>query len=232
MVNFMLRWKTYWLAGAVVFISLLAAIFLPVPEIFRGLWSTPGVIGLIAIVYQIWRDRQTHERALERQERQQDFTLGIASHMANITFDKHVSFCEAYMKAMNEGLIELFQTGPDPKALDIASNLTRIRAEYTAWLSPEIEAKLLPLERALRRVGAGANLEKHLRSEEGRYKVIKEIFDSLGIIHGLKEVETEDQRQIVASEVFERLRELLGIRDLTTIRQKALQSAMGRLRNS
>ena len=224
-------WLTYLLATAVALVSFLTATFLPVPETYRGVASTPGVLALLGVVYQIWRDQRAHERAFERQRQQQDFTLGIASHMATVTFDKHVAFCETYIRAMYEGLAELFRTGPSPQALTVAGHLTQIRAEYTPWLSPEIEAKVEPFERALGRIGGGAGLMEHEPIGSRRSRLVQEIFDSLGIVHGLVEAETEEQQQIVASRGFERLRELLGIRELTRLRQEALHSAMSRLRN-
>ena len=139
-------WLTYLLLSAVFLISFIAASRLPVPDFFRGLISTPGVLGLLGIVYQIWRDGRAHERAIERQHKGQDFALSITSHMAEVTFDKHVAFSEAYIRAIRDGLSELFTTGPSPNAIRVADALASVRAEFIAWLSPEIEARIEPLE--------------------------------------------------------------------------------------
>ena len=85
---------------------------------------------------------------------------------------------------------------------------------------------------ALRKIGSGAHLMEHEPPGERRSAIVQEIFDSLGIIHGLKEAETEEQRRLMASTVLERLRELLGIRELTTLRQWALRSATQRIEDA
>jgi hypothetical protein len=222
-------WLTYLLLTLVAAVSFIAASTLPLTDVFRGITTTPGVAALFSILYQAYRDQRKHDHAMELQSHEQNFTLSTASHMASVTFDKHVAFCEAYLKTLGDGLAELFASGPAPSALALADSLLRVRAEYIAWLSPEIEASLEPLERALRKIGAGAHLMKSSPPGQGRAALVEEIYDSLGIMHGMVDAKTEEQQKIAASTVLERLRELLGIRELTTLRRHVLRTAMRRV---
>lgn len=57
----------------------------------------PWCGAIVTVLYQLLRDQAAHARALELQERQQLFNLGVASHMANVAFDKHIHFSEQYI---------------------------------------------------------------------------------------------------------------------------------------
>ena len=58
--------------------------------------------------------RKAHE--IEMEEAKNRFTVGAASHMANVAFDKHVQFCEAYSGEMFSALTTLFARGPHAEA--------------------------------------------------------------------------------------------------------------------
>lgn len=45
------------------------------------------------------------------------FDVGITSYMANIAFDRHVEFCEEYIKSLQEGMTEMWGNGPPPQCL-------------------------------------------------------------------------------------------------------------------
>jgi hypothetical protein len=114
--------KVYGGSGAVLLVSFAAAWFLPVAELFKGLAAVPGIGALLNVLSQLWRDERAHERAVELLHRQQDFALATASHMANVAYDKHVSFCEAYVERTNRGLVELMASGPSKDALRLAAD--------------------------------------------------------------------------------------------------------------
>ncbi|HLE64051.1 MAG TPA: hypothetical protein VI750_12960 [Pyrinomonadaceae bacterium] len=147
-------WKVYAVAAVVLILSFFTAWTLPTTEILRGIISLPGVGALFAVLFQIVRDQAAHERALDLQERQQLFHLGVASHMANVAFDKHVQFAEQYISKMQDGLTQLFHTGPPGESLKFYSELVDIRLSFRAWITEDLETKVMPFEDALRQMGA------------------------------------------------------------------------------
>lgn len=174
-------WVAYAIATAVLLGSFTAAYVLPVSETFRGVLSVPGVGALVAALYQLLRDSTAHERALELQEANQAFTLGVSSHMANVAFDKHAAFAEEYMSCVTARLPELFQAGPTVTAMGIADDLQSIRAKHSAWLDEELENRLLPFERALRRLGADAGTAASMTGDARRAFYVNRMWESVEI---------------------------------------------------
>ncbi|MCK5602843.1 hypothetical protein KAR91_13260, partial [Candidatus Pacearchaeota archaeon] len=75
-------------------LAFLLAFFLPTTELMKGIVASPGIFGMIGVLYQLMRDEAAFERNKRIQSLQQSFGLGASSHMANRVFDKHVEFCE------------------------------------------------------------------------------------------------------------------------------------------
>ncbi len=148
----------YGVAAIIAILAFSATLFLPIPDLYRGTFTVPGILALLGIATEAWRDKRAHENALDLLTRQQDNSLAVASHMATVVFDRQVKFCEEYFEKVHSILQDLFSTGPTTAALDQAGELSRIRIHYSPWLSPQIEAGLLPFERALREVGVDARL--------------------------------------------------------------------------
>jgi hypothetical protein len=121
--------KVYVGSGAVLLASFAAAWLLPVAELFKGFAAVPGVGALLNVLFQLWKDERAHERTVELLHRQQDFALATASHMADVAYDKHVAFCEAYVDRTNRGLIELMISGPSKEVLSLAGDLHKIRTD-------------------------------------------------------------------------------------------------------
>lgn len=140
--------------AAVFFLSVLAAWILPVDEIFKGIFATPALVAMFGALFQLARDHAAHEGMLDLQRKQQIFNLGATSHMANVTFDKHVAFCERYMSEVDKAVVTLFREGTTKEALSHANNLTGVRREFSAWITQDIGLKLTPFEDALREIGA------------------------------------------------------------------------------
>ena len=115
-------WKVYSvLAGAMV-VSFVAA-WMATTELLSAILSTPGVAAMVFALFQFVRDEAAHERALDLQQRQQLFDLGVTSHMANVAFDRHVEFVEKYISTMQKGLTDLFTTGPPGDSLKFGQKL-------------------------------------------------------------------------------------------------------------
>ena len=173
--------RTYGLLSIVAVISFLAAFTLPTDEIIKGIYASPGLLALFGALYQILKEQSAHERKIDLQKRQQIFNIGATSHMANVAFDKHVEFCDKYIKEVHTTLVTLYKEGPTELALSHAHTFNTIRQEYAAWLTDEINEKLFPFEQALRSMGA---TQTYLKTTTGsvplndaRSKKINESFE-------------------------------------------------------
>ena len=164
-----------------------------------GVWAelaaTPAVIALIGALYQLVRDEAQHLRTVALQHDRQRFELGATSHMANVAFDKHVGFCEEYCAELHNTLTVLYREGTSVHALTQADRLRAIINKHTVWVTPEIESRLQPFDRALRKMGAAAHLynaDPRAANASGRVAQMHDIFaDILGLE---KEPGTENQR--------------------------------------
>lgn len=221
--------KVYGGSGLVLLVSFVAAWLLPVTELVSGFAALPGIGALVNVLYQLWKDERAHERAVDILHRQQDFALATASHMANVAYDRHVTFCDAYVERTNRGLVELMISGPSKDVLDIAGDLLKIRTDHAAWLTAEIEAKLLPFEAALRKMGAGEYLLPSLRAGERRSRVVDEIYKAFGLIVGTQAPANDDEAAIAAAKIVDHVRDILGIKELTQLRLSATRLALDRI---
>ena len=210
--------------------SFAAALFLPVSQILKGVAATPAIGALCLLLNQLWRDERAHERALELQNKQQDFALGTASHMADVAYDKHVAFCEEYMARVQSGFQELNKDGATKNALNIGGDLVRIRFKHAAWLTPTLEEQLKPFEMGL--ITMGAKMHQLELSElpvgDQRTRLVQEIYKTFGLIMGEKP-ENEEESLMRLEKPIENIRKILGIDSLVTLRQGAADLAIKRL---
>ena len=161
--------RVYWFGIAIIVGASLGVTFLaPINDVYKGIASLPGVAGLTAALFQLVRDHAAHQRNLEIQQEQQIFNLGATSHMANSVFDKHVEFCEKYLAEVHQTVVTLTREGPTKEALDHARKLYTLRIEYTAWITPKIDKKLIPFEKAVRNIGAKSGLVNALSGAKGQ----------------------------------------------------------------
>ncbi len=155
-----------------------------VGDFVRILAGTPAVCSLLGALFLLLRDdiaferkllhdELAHERSRALQDSRNTFSIGATSHMANIAFDKHIGFCEEYVKQMIEMMWELLKSGPDEKALNAADALVSIRYKWLVWLNPKTESFLESFEHRVRGLGADAWLLKHGGPMEDRHEVVK-----------------------------------------------------------
>ncbi len=159
----MKNYIAYAISIVVIILSASLITFLPTSETVKTLFSLPGLAGLFMLLVQGWRDQVAHERNLELQQKQQEFDLAIASHMANVVFDKQVEFTEQYSSELHSIVRELFQDGPSDKALTYQKALHDIRIRFSPWISNELNEKLVPYEFALGKIGNFGILERATR---------------------------------------------------------------------
>ncbi|MGN5163607.1 hypothetical protein [Aeromonas dhakensis] len=221
--------KTFWFGIAfVVGVSLGITFLAPTNDIYRGIALLPGIAGLFAALFQLVRDHAAHQRNLEIQQEQQIFNLGATSHMANSVFDKHVEFCEKYLAEVHKTVVTLTREGPTREALKHAGNLYLLRVEYTAWITPEMDEKLMPFEKAVRDIGAKSGLVGALSGAESRddtrAKALEEMFDVFRNLLGIGEVNIKDENATVIA-VKNRVREILQVSQLVLIREYLINRA-------
>jgi hypothetical protein len=221
----------YIVLGSVVVASVAVAWLLPHGELLQTLASVPIFASLTAVAVGILRDQAKREHETDLANIQQRFALAAGSHMASTAFDKHVAFCEEYIAEVLAALRTLFREGPCKEALAHSDQLHVIKQKYVVWVTRDLEARLDPFERALRRIGAVNTVvaqfpggeAHHLRTNE-MYKLFAEV---LGTEHMGKEWEGEAITDAAAvSRVISHLRDALGVEELTLLRSRIVQQAL------
>jgi len=227
--------KNSLLPFSVLTLSFLAATYLPVDAIFKGLLSLPGGAALIYALYQQWREDQQHQRDLILQNKQQDFILSTSSHFAAVAYDKHVLFCEEYIKRIQEGRQELFRDGASKNALNIGGDLVRIRQKHSVWLTSEIENQLKPFEQALIEIGANEHYLEMTQSEgmdERKRDVIEKIYRSFGLVLGHETPSNDQEAELHIDKAIDRIRDIVGIKEITRLRISTTKLSLERLGGS
>lgn len=201
------------------------ALFLPTTELLRGMAGTPAIGALILALWQLFRDEAAHEKQLELENQKQFFSLSVTSHMANVAFDKHVTFSEEYVAEVIKGTQEMGRDGPNPNALKFANNLTLIRLKHAPWVSDKITAELEKLEKALRTVGALTGLLESSPPAMNRQQVVAKAWGTYLAVLGESVGPGESNPEIAADRAISHLRSVLGISELTQLRQKIIERA-------
>ena len=186
------KYYIYYISIVIFITSFTSSIFIQTNEIFKGLIALPSIVSLISVLYKIWIDNLAHERSIELQNRQQNFILGATSHMAEVVYDKHALFCEAYVSRLQKGLQEMYRDGASKNAIDIGRELVNIRQEHSTWLTKKIESELKIIETALIEIGAKEHLLDYQPTGEERTKTVERVYKLLGLILG-HEKSTNDE---------------------------------------
>lgn len=148
--------------------------------------------------------------------------------MANVVFDKHVIFCEAYIKEVNATAVTLFREHATKKAVEHANKLYTLRVEHGAWVTKEMSADLETFEDALRKLGAKAGYVADTSGSAGdaeqRKKAIEYVFKEFDrIMPHLANVEAEEG--VAIETVVARVRGMLGIEKLVDLRAQLISKA-------
>jgi hypothetical protein len=221
------NWKVYAVAGAVLVISFVAA-RMATTELLTAILSIPGVSAMIFALYQFIRDEAAHEKAVDLQERKQLFDLGVTSHMANVAFDRHVAFVEKYISTMQKGLTDLFTTGPPGESLKFSLELIDIRLSFRAWITDDIEAKVMPYEDALRKMGATNIVLEGIPPGPERTRLVNEIYKAFSAVAGI-EHEGQVDENLAPRKIMNHLQDVLEVRQLVRLRRSAVQAAISSL---
>jgi hypothetical protein len=209
-------------------VAFLAAFFLPATDMMKAAIASPGILGLLGVIYQLMRDEAAFERSLKIQSQQQIFGLGASSHMANKVFDKHVEFCEKYLAEVNNIAIKLFREGPTKEAVNLANGLYTLKLEYAAWLTDEISVSLFPFEQALRELGASqgfidSTINDQRYSKERQKRITQVHDDYLKILNISKEKEPEPN--VAIESIVRKARNILDLDELVWLRKQIIVQA-------
>lgn len=219
-------WPVYLALTAVAAASFVAAWLLPTSEIMRTVVSSPGIVALIAVIHQIFRDHAQYEHSLALQRDQQHFILGVTSHFASVAFDRHVTFCEEYISKMQAILPELMKSGPRQQCNQWASELADIRLKYRAWLTAEIQDKIIPFEKALIKIAVLSMRLADIRPGEKRSTLVEEMHEIFEQVLGLHDLGETDDEDVRSGRIMDHLQDLLGAKQLVRLRTALIDGAV------
>jgi hypothetical protein len=220
-------WKVYAVTVTILVLSFVTA-WMATSELLTAILSIPGVAAMVAMLYQFIRDQAAHERALDLQEKQHRFDLGVTSHMANVAFDKHMAFVEKYISTMQEGLTDLFTTGPPGESLKFGQKLQDIRLSFRAWITEDIEVKVMPFEAALRKMGAHEIVLEGLGVGPERTRLVNEIYKAFSAVAGIED-EGQVDEILAPRTIMSHLQDSLEVRQLVRLRRAAIEAAINAL---
>lgn len=218
----------YFLSLIVTAISLAVALYPGFPDLMRALMAFPAVGGFLNILYELYRDRRAHERALELQAKGQDFTLGAASHMAEKVFDHQVTFCERYLALVNTIARMLLEKGPTKDVMPLAWELDNLRKEHFFWLSQSTNERLYAFEKSLRSMAAEDEMSEMNLGEAERIAFHNAKYKHLFELNGWTPP-NEGTTDVRISAILEHIKQIVGFEQLVTLRELALENAMKRL---
>jgi hypothetical protein len=148
--------------------------------------------------------------------------------MANVAFDKHVAFVEQYISTMQAGLTDLFTTGPPGESLKFSHKLEHVRLSFRAWITEDIEAKVMPFESALRNMGAHKIVLEGLPVGPERTRVVNEIYRIFSDVTGTPREGTIDET-LAPRRIMTHLQDCLEARQLSLLRRVTIQAAINAL---
>jgi len=211
--------------SVVVLVSLLTSWLLPVSDILKGIYSSPAILGLITILYQLARDQASFEKEQELQQQSSTLSAALVSGMGEHIFQQQVLFAEKYMESTYEITLILFQRSmaSNVDQLDkLFKTLKGLRSKHALWLSNDMLDKLIPFEEIIWQLIVGI---EEIRDEgtEGKRKMElrKELREKLNTAIGY----SKTGENLSNDEVLDILRGILGVDKLLKVRESALFGA-------
>jgi hypothetical protein len=150
--------------------------------------------------------------------------------MANVAFDRHVDFCEAYAAEVQNTLRTLLGRGPTEEVFKHTAELLPIQQKFAVWLTPQIESDLELFESALRRIAANATYLRNATDAADREQRIAAMYKAFADVMGPKYMGAEWNGEKLTEElavtmVIRRLRRILGTEELTAVRAALVAKA-------
>jgi hypothetical protein len=177
--------------------------------------------------YKSFREDLAHDRNQKSKDVENVFTMAANSHMAAVSFDRHVEFCEEYVKAMIVVTDELLKRGPHPDSVNLPAKLFVVRQKYVLWLSPDTERAMNLFEGAIRKIGADAYLLKSMQDEkfEERSTVVKRMHALFLEILEIDQPADAAPSDCSVKAVLDQMKMLLGNERLAELRWQFLDRA-------
>ncbi len=194
--------------------------------------TTPGLAAVSGVLFQLLRDTMTHERQLIVRYREELFETGCASHMAKVTFDKHVTFCEEYTNKASEILRALWAEGPSSMCLGYSQELNDIRVKHVLWITPDTAKQLRQFESVLAKIGADSFILTDIPVGDKRSAVTQKMYENWADLIGEKKFGAErviDEQSVL--DMIAWLQGVLGIMELTTLRKSILTGTFDRIKS-
>jgi hypothetical protein len=213
----------------IAFALLSAAVFFKDNVFVANLLSLLATGGIASFFYQIYHHARAEEHEREMQEKRDMFELGASSHMANTAFNKHLKFCEEYIKCVDDGISSLYRNGPSVDVGKTFTLLMEIRRKYAIWINKNIGDNLRPFENALMDMFQGENRLKSLPVGEKRTKVVEETSALFEKILITKEDDKEKEKELKRDYILDHLQRVLGIDKLYILRQEILDRAIAEI---
>ena len=228
-----MRIQTYIILLSVFLLSFWLSSHFHTQAIMKNIVALPAVCALIAAIYQIFRDHSAHLKQLELQQKQQNFSLGVSSYMAQVAFDKHVEFCEKYIAEVHKTSNTLWGEGPSEKAIEDEKTLAGLRIEYSTWVTDDVSNKLRDFEKALYIIGSKTRLSEKTKNSELAEKAYAEA-DHMWekMIGSLLNKKNSQNENVAVESIINKIRDILGIRELIELRGLLIKTAVSTIKNT
>jgi hypothetical protein len=215
------RWKFYTAAGAIVLISSVGTLYLPIQPLFKSLSAVPGIAALIVILARMVLDEIEYERRLALLAREQSFALAATSSIAALVFQKQAEFVDRYVGKAYAIRDHLGTHGPEKGAGELAMELRNLRVQYAAWVPTSTEMYLVALEDVLFNISARSRLLDLLPVSDERTAVVQQIFDDFVKVLPLKK---DPDSELALARIPGHFRRLLGTDQLSSLRQAVIDA--------
>ena len=133
------------------------------------------------------------------------------------------------MKALQNGLNQMWALGPSPQCITLQSELADIRLSYRAWIAFDVDHKVLEFEAALRKVGGIATLYNAMEHGESRTRKIEEMYDIFQSLLALPQDGKQINEELASSRIMDYLQDLLGAKELARLRTTLIKDAIRNL---
>jgi hypothetical protein len=214
--------KTYIMAVSVFLGSFLAIYFLPLPDIVKSLFSIPAMGGLFAVIFQNWREQVAFDREQELLKVEKEYDFAIKSHMANVMFDKQVSFAEEYSAKLINLLKLLHNYGPTKGCSTYVRELKDIRFKYIQWISKELSRKLFRLELILQEITSSIDLlDKDINITDWD-RINDAMYKKIGTLLGFDISTPAVNKEEALEKTIQEFTLLLGTQELESLRKKEM----------
>jgi hypothetical protein len=178
------------------------------------------------------KDELKHASDSKLEDAKNQFVIGATSHMANTVFDKHVEFCEAYVREMQMAFAVLMRRGTTEEIRENADLLQDIRLKARVWLPPSISDRLVTYERALRWIATYDSQQKAYGAMQGWRERPGYEAELDRVLKLYSEMVDEGQKpedalrpSVRTSDVIEEIKKILGIEELTRLRSELIKRA-------